>query len=272
MPRSCRGSPARRASGKSARLTPRASGHATSDACAPRSERPLTLLLGAAQLVGDPPAHELLEARVLEPLHDLLEVALDEHPHGLGARDAAGHHVEDLLLVELAHGAAVGGGDVVGLRRSATGSRRSWPWATAASSASGGRCGTPARPGRSRSGPRRRTRDSPVSAPFQTVSPVVWPASCLSVVKRSRCSSRSVKYMPVWRMSEPGSAVMMSRRCLSANAFTTGSRAARARKSGRSLGPSTLTPCRARNRDNVTCRAYACTAGRDPSADREGLL
>ena len=56
--------------------------------------------------------------------------------------------------------------------------------------------------------------DSPVSAPFQTVSPVVWPASCLSVVNRSRCSSRSVKYMPVWRMSEPGSAVMMSSVCL----------------------------------------------------------
>ena len=33
-------------------------------------------------------------------------------------------------------------------------------------------------------------------APFHTVSPVVWPASCLSVVNRSRCSSRSVKYMP----------------------------------------------------------------------------
>src|SRR3954452_103842 len=56
-------------------------------------------------------------------------------------------------------------------------------------------------------------RDSPVSTPFQTVSPVVWPASCRSAVNRSRCSSRSVKYMPVWRMSEPCSAVMMSSVC-----------------------------------------------------------
>ena len=56
-----------------------------------------------------------LQPRVLEPLHDLLEVALDEHPHRLRARDAAGHHVEDLVLVELADGAAVRGRDVVGL-------------------------------------------------------------------------------------------------------------------------------------------------------------
>ncbi len=43
----------------------------------------------------------------MQALDDLLEVALDEHAHGLGARDAAGHHVEDLLGVELADGPAV---------------------------------------------------------------------------------------------------------------------------------------------------------------------
>src|SRR3712207_959306 len=44
-------------------------------------------------------AHQLLEAGILESLHDLLEVALDQHAHRLGPRQAAGHHVEDLLPV-----------------------------------------------------------------------------------------------------------------------------------------------------------------------------
>ena len=50
-----------------------------------------------------------------QALHDLLEVALHQHPHGLGAGDAASHHVEDLVLVELADRPAVGGGHAVGL-------------------------------------------------------------------------------------------------------------------------------------------------------------
>ena len=81
-------------------------------------------------------------ARVLEPLHDLLEVALDHDAHRLGARDAAGHHVEDLLGVELADGAPVRGLHVVDLHdqrrdRVALRLRR------AASGGSGGRCPPP---------------------------------------------------------------------------------------------------------------------------------
>src|SRR5919108_2411281 len=73
------------------------------------------LLLGAAQLLCDATPDERLEAGILEPLHDRLEVALDQHPHRLGPGESAGHHVEDLLLVELAHGPAVRGLDVVDL-------------------------------------------------------------------------------------------------------------------------------------------------------------
>ncbi len=50
-----------------------------------------------------------------QALHDLLEVALHQHPHGLGPGDAASHHVEDLVLVELADRPAVGRGHAVGL-------------------------------------------------------------------------------------------------------------------------------------------------------------
>ena len=72
-------------------------------------------MLGLAQLLLDPAPDERLEARVLQPLDDLLEVALEQDPHRLGAGEPAGHHVEDLVLVELADGAAVRGGHVVGL-------------------------------------------------------------------------------------------------------------------------------------------------------------
>ena len=48
-------------------------------------------------------------SQVLEALDDLLEVALDKHPHRLPPREAARGHVEDLRLVQLSDRAAVRG-------------------------------------------------------------------------------------------------------------------------------------------------------------------
>src|SRR4051795_13463246 len=67
------------------------------------------VLLGLGDLLRDPLADHLFEHRVMQALDDLFEVALDEDPHGIGPRDAAAHHVEDLVLVDLADGAAVRG-------------------------------------------------------------------------------------------------------------------------------------------------------------------
>src|ERR671912_99659 len=47
------------------------------------------LVLGREQLLADPPPYECLEPRIVEPLHDLLEVALDQRPDRLDAGDAA---------------------------------------------------------------------------------------------------------------------------------------------------------------------------------------
>src|SRR3954471_24808172 len=73
------------------------------------------VLLGLGDLLRDALADHLLEHRVAQALDDLLEVALDEDAHGITAGDAAAHHVEDLVLVDLADRAAVRGLDVVGL-------------------------------------------------------------------------------------------------------------------------------------------------------------
>src|SRR5205823_4735512 len=73
------------------------------------------VFLGRRQLERDALAHELLERLVVQALDDLLEVALDEDANRVAAWDATGHHVEDLVLVDLADGAAVRGLDVVRL-------------------------------------------------------------------------------------------------------------------------------------------------------------
>src|SRR4051795_5480360 len=65
------------------------------------------VLLGLGDLLRDPLADHLLQHRVVQALDDLLEVPLDEDAHGVAARDAAAHHVEDLILVPFPAGAAV---------------------------------------------------------------------------------------------------------------------------------------------------------------------
>src|SRR3954468_20700999 len=69
------------------------------------------VLLGLGDLLRDPLADHLLEHRIVQALGVLLEVPLDEDPHGVPARYATRLHVEDEVLVDLADGAAVRGLD-----------------------------------------------------------------------------------------------------------------------------------------------------------------
>ena len=114
----------------------------------------------------------------LDPVEHVLEEAADDQPLGLGAREAAGHRVEELLAVDLAERRAVRAADVVGedleagdrvgvrLRRRAAGC------------GSPGRRSSSARRCSTRIIPRQTAVASSRSAPLKAKSEVVFGAMC----------------------------------------------------------------------------------------------
>src|SRR5829696_2883645 len=73
---------------------------------------------GSSMPLREPPGHRLdqplAQALVLDDLDRLAEERLQQQRLGLGARQAAGHEIEQEVVVELSAGRAMGALDVVG--------------------------------------------------------------------------------------------------------------------------------------------------------------